>query len=76
MERVTAIELSREIETICCSPDVTVAQLDIALVLLERLGELLRSHQSAYSKKPRFVEPIDCYGISLVSAKDRDKVTF
>ena len=62
------LQLNREIERMV-THDVTLAKIDIALVLLERLGEKLRLYQSAYSQKPRFVEPIDRDSIPLVSAK-------
>ena len=41
------LEISREVERMVCAHDVTVAQIDIALALLDKIGVELRLYQSA-----------------------------
>jgi len=68
--------INREIERMCLY-DVTVAGIDVALVLNEKLGvQLQRLYQSANAQQPILAKPINCHGVSLIAPKDGDKVAF
>ena len=75
MNKLSALELSREIERMV-THDVTIPQIDIALVLLERLGEKLKLDQAAHPKQPCFIEAVHADSISLIAAEYRNHFKF
>ena len=61
------IQISKEVERMVCARDVSVAQIDIAIALLDKIGVELRLYQSTNPKKPVLAEPIDIDGIALIA---------
>ena len=63
----TLIQVSKEVERMVCARDVSVAQIDIAIALLDKIGVELRLYQSTNPKKSVLAEPIDIDGIALIT---------